>query len=388
MGKRIRVSGFLVLLAVVGFISMSFEEADAIPSFSRKYEVNCNSCHTAWPMLNAQGRAFKENGYRMSREDTAKDTVISDFLRLDKTLPVSAVLVSRPYDEKKSGRRKMEALKEAELMVAGVLYKNVSGFLELEAENENDFTPELESGVLGYHPEKYFNLLLSYSEMLRADPYDTYSNKRRLTRGAYSVVDQTFGGADNNGKLLDSRQAISIYGRPIEKLFYSIGLSGIAKDKEGENASNLHARIAVDVVPDITVGLLGVSGKWDKTDGSRDFTRLGIDLQADYGNSRLTGAYLKAEDDITVSKKEKNDALYLQAMHVIANKNRPWIVPLLRFDSYENNDGGNKYNELTLNCAYYFTQNIKGIAEYWTQTKTPSDVEKDKRFTIQITAAF
>ncbi len=389
MGRRFNViTVFMMLLFVAGFISVSVQEADAVPSFARKYGTNCSACHSTWPMLNATGRSFKENGYRFPGV-TDKDNAISDALYVDKAFPVSAVLTARPYDEKKSGDRKLRALHEAELIVAGILYKNVSGFLELEAEDENGFNVEIPTAALNYHYSGLFNLQLSYSDMLLADPYDTYSS-RVLTRGKYSVIDQAFGGADGGGRLRSSRQVLSVYGRPVNNVFYTVGLSGIAGDAEGENAKNLHARVAVDVLPNTMVGLFGVSGEWDDPGAglTRDFRRLGLDFQADYNDFRFMGVFLSAEDDNSTGVKEENNAWYLQALYVVSRNSSPWIVPLIRVDSYEKNDGAAEYNELTLNSTYYFTQNIKAIAEYWTQVDVPDTVEKDNRLTVQITAAF
>ncbi|GMT47931.1 MAG: hypothetical protein IEMM0007_1497 [bacterium] len=381
MGKRFRVVGvFITLLFIAGFISISVQEADAVPSFARKYGVNCSVCHSAWPMLNATGRSFKENGYRFPGVQD-KDRAISDDLYVDKTFPVSAVLTARPYDESRNGDRKLRALHEAELMAAGILYKNVSGFIEFEAEDENDFNVEIPTAALNYHYSALFNLQLSYSDMLLADPYDTYSS-RRLTRGSYSVIDQAFGGTDAKGTLGDSRQVISVYGRPADNIFYTIGLSGVARDAEGKGANNLHARVAVDVLPNTMVGVFGVTGRWR----NRDFSRLGLDFQADYNDFRFMGVFLGAQDDNAVGVTENNNAWYLQALYVMSRNSSPWIVPLIRIDSYEKNDGADEYNELTLNSSYYFTQNIKAIAEFWTQVDAPGP--NDRRFTVQVSAAF
>lgn len=40
-------------------------DAEAIPAFARKYQVNCNVCHTRQPRLNPFGERFLENGYQM-----------------------------------------------------------------------------------------------------------------------------------------------------------------------------------------------------------------------------------------------------------------------------------------------------------------------------------
>ncbi len=383
MGRRFSVfTVFMTLLFIAGFISISVQKADAVPSFARKYGTNCSACHTAWPMLNATGRAFKENGYRFPGVQD-KDRAISDTLYLDKTFPVSAVITARPYDESRNGYRKLSALHEAELMAAGILYKNVSGFIEFEAaaDDSNDFNVEMSTAALNYHYSGLFNLQLSYSDMLLADPYDTYS-ARRLTTGSYSVIDQAFGGDDKGGTLGDSRQVISVYGRPVDNVFYTVGLSGVAGDAEGKDANNLHARVAVDVLPNTMVGIFGVTGQWR----NRDFSRLGLDFQADYNDFRFMGVFLGAEDDNAVGVTENNNAWYLQALYVISRNSSPWIVPLIRIDSYEKNDGNAEYDELTLNSTYYFTQNIKGIAELWTQVDAPGP--NDRRFTVQITAAF
>ena len=43
--------------------------AEAIPAFSRKYATSCATCHVAFPKLNAFGKAFRNNGYRMPGGD-------------------------------------------------------------------------------------------------------------------------------------------------------------------------------------------------------------------------------------------------------------------------------------------------------------------------------
>lgn len=387
MRRFLVISIFAVIVSALTLNVLFPKDSEAIPSFARKYGVNCSMCHVAWPQLNKVGRDFKERGYKFDEEDKEAQ-VISDFLRWGKTFPISAVIVSRPFDKRESGDRKIRALHEVEVIAAGVLYKNVSGFVELEAEDEEDFEPEIPHGVVSYHPLKAVNLQLGFSPVLWSDPYDTYSDVRRLTRGTYSVIDRRFGGADNDGRLRDSRQVISIYGRPLDMLFYSIGYSGVAEDAEGENADNFHARLAADVIPQATIGLFGMSGRWHTNGDKLDFTRFGVDAQADFNNIRLTGAYLYSKDDLMPTGDENNDAWYLQAFYVLQDFYIPKIVPLIRYDGYEDNDGNDQFDELTLNISFYLTENIKGFLEYWAQLDVPSGVDEDSRFTIQLAAGF
>jgi hypothetical protein len=51
-------------------------------------------------------------------------------------VPISAILVARPYDKKESGDKKVRALHEVELIFAANITNNWSIFFELEAADE------------------------------------------------------------------------------------------------------------------------------------------------------------------------------------------------------------------------------------------------------------
>lgn len=59
----------MALVVVAVFLFTISQPASAVPSFARKYETSCMTCHVAPPKLNAFGRAFKNTGYRMSEDD-------------------------------------------------------------------------------------------------------------------------------------------------------------------------------------------------------------------------------------------------------------------------------------------------------------------------------
>jgi hypothetical protein len=365
--------------------------ANAIPAFARKYDKDCSGCHTAWPMLNETGQQFKENGYRFLRDEDAGQNKISDSLQFDDVFPVSAVLVGRPYDKKDSGDEKIRALHEAEVMIAGQWSKDFSGFVEFEAEDETGFAIEIPTVALGYHPHEAFNVQVAWSPYLWMDPYDTYSEPRRLTRGHYSVNDVLFGGAGN--KLRKPRQIINVAGRAHEKVYYNVGVSGVAGDAEGENPNDIHGRVAIDAAPGAMIGFLAIKGK-DAAE-TRDFTRIGIDGQFDFGDARIMGAFVMGKDDVATTglaadddSDVSNNALYVQGLYVVRDGGRPTWVPLVRIDWYEMNDGNDDWTDLTLNLGYYFTENVKGMVEFWTQASRPDDADKDNRITLQVAGAF
>lgn len=394
------------LLLILGFVWLG--NAQAIPAFARKYEKNCSHCHNAWPQLNKKGREFKELGYRMS-EELGENISMSDYGELG-TFPIAAQIVSRPYDKKDSGDAKLRAIHEVEIFVAGAVGKHWSGYFEIEAEDENDFSPEFSPAIMAYNHSPALNIQAGWGPAFWSDPYSFLNDSQRLTRGHVSLIDQRFGAADGDGgRLRDDRQSLSVTGRLFDRLFYSVGVSGEASDSEGVSAGNFQGRVAFDITKDIMVGGFGIDGNTEghsvtsiETDANgflkevtsvvaeRDFSRYGLDVQADFGNTRVQGAWLQATDDNkSATAEEENNVWSVQALHTFKTKTgTPTWVPLVRFDSYEKNDGQDEFNELTLNLSYYIQQNIKGYLEYWDQIDTPEDVDDDNRVTLQLQMAF
>ncbi len=59
--------------AAVTFFAAT-REARAVPSFARKYQTGCQTCHTVYPMLNPFGEAFRRNGYRFPSRNGGVDS--------------------------------------------------------------------------------------------------------------------------------------------------------------------------------------------------------------------------------------------------------------------------------------------------------------------------
>ena len=363
MKIRMFVSLVIALLGITWVGS-----AHAIPAFARKYEKACNSCHTAWPQLNKAGRIFKENGYRFPTDKEDKTQQIAD-ISWEKGIPLSALLVARPYDKKGSGDAKTRALHEIELISAGRYTDKVSGYFELEMEDEPIDVPVTGTGLppdavatlpgfnwvlmphgsVTYHVSPMANVAFTWGPASWTDPYDTYSQSRRLFRGGSSAIP---------GALQSSRQHVSVYGRASD-LFYSVGIAGQTGDTEGSLATTTTiARAAFDIFGDTTIGVLYVG----------DATAItSADVQSDIGDLRLNVAYITGgpTNDYTV-----------QATYVAkTSTGKPTWVPAVRFEDV------NGTNRTSANIGYYFRSNAKGFLEYYTDPA-------DNRITLQAAVAF
>ena len=377
------------VLAILALFSTGwFNSAEAIPAFARDSGFACSACHTAFPQLNAFGRQFKEAGYRFPGGDE-DSSIVS---QLAEHVPISAVLVSRPYDKKDSGQTKNRALHEVEIIAGGVINREFSGYFEIEAEDETGFEPEVGPAVLNYNYRREFNVQLSWAPLFWADPYGILGNHFRLTRGSVGAIDQTFGGADDGGRLRSNRQNVGVYGRVSNRFFYNATWSGDAEDAEGENAGTVSGQVNFDLTDNIMVGAFGVSGENEAE--NRDFTRTGVQFQADIAKARIQALYITASDDRAAIDPrgpgtDDNDAFSLQAFWTLRDEtSRATFVPLVRYDTYDTNDGTGTFDELVLNLGYYVNENVKVYLEYWDRFDAPTPAQEDSRITLQAVAAF
>jgi len=371
--------------------------ASAIPAFARATKLNCGGCHTAFPSLNQYGREFKTNGYRVS--PVSEGTGSSDFSEAVSQFPASLALISRPYTKDKGGNKEVRAMHEAELFAGGVLFQNLSGFVEFEAEGEDDFGSVVGTAAANYDATDSVHVQVAFGPTFFADPYDTLSDARRLTAAHYDMWNSTHGNADNGDKLRHSRQQASIFGRVANKrLFYNVGVGGLTNDNIGNKSTVGFGRVAFDITPDVMIGAFGVQGSCDVGTSADfvdcggavrdlDFSRAGIDAQADIGLLRLAAVYLRAKDDQLGGGSETNDNAYLQLTYNGMTGDN-LIVPLSRFERSESNDGADDTTRLTVGVSYYFLNNFKGSIEYGNDLSTPAGVSKDDNFTLQFVVAF
>lgn len=159
MRVKKRVSARLVLRAMIVF-SAFFEllllvtpSAWAVPSFTRRYGVECSSCHSVWGALTPAGNTFKLSGYRaingIDLKPESEDIEIAHgTLTMPSTLPLSFV-TGVGIDSRKENRSFSDtginagvtgattsqkgttlALEDASIFMTSPLGKHLSAFVE------------------------------------------------------------------------------------------------------------------------------------------------------------------------------------------------------------------------------------------------------------------
>ncbi len=77
--RRVLIYFASAIAAMITYFSIQ-PDALAVPSFARKYQTSCQTCHTVYPMLNSFGEAFRRDGYRFPSENGSVD---SDVVKAD-----------------------------------------------------------------------------------------------------------------------------------------------------------------------------------------------------------------------------------------------------------------------------------------------------------------
>lgn len=215
----------VVCLVVVGG---SVGEVSAVPSFARKYQVSCSTCHNVYPQLNAFGRFFRAKGYRMPGRDESfvrePQLLLGDPLEnqlwpraiSSSDMPGSSVAsflvtshlnVFPDRDEKTSAE--FDGIDEVGLLLGGTIGKKWSFFGDL------DLFEEGEPGEIGrlfvqWAQSLGFNLRVGLFEP-RAVPI---SNHRRLIRTtAYLAATFPLVASHNFFGFSPSQKGIEAFGR-------------------------------------------------------------------------------------------------------------------------------------------------------------------------------
>ena len=334
--------------AIVGFLATALlvlvfaVESYAIPAFSRKYRTSCSTCHYAAPMLNAFGKAFKNNGYRypagadpeMTKEEPvslgseAYKKVWPDAIwpaDIPGTSPVSVWAVNRiNYAALSDVKWEFETPHEVEILYAGTIGESFSFFGEVEIEND---AGDLE---IAFPTPNHLKLTRNH-----------YNVESFRSRNGWRFRDDHAGlevwGAGNgsgerggftyrvgvvNGQgLSDMNKEKDFYG----KMTYKIG--GLGEVGGTEGAGSNASEFFLD--DNVTLGAFMYTGTASKTGvADEDFTVFGGDVDFWYQRFILNGTLMLMDSRITGTPKRNSMVYYAQANAVLY----PWLIGLVRYE--------------------------------------------------------
>ncbi len=374
---------------VLLFVGYAARPCAAVPAFAKKYRLTCSTCHSIWPMLNAYGRQFKENGYRPSRTKplSKAEHVKALGMTLFRGTPLAVRMSGTVLEWDQTGAMLIRPLREVAIFIAGNVMERVSAFFELAAEDATDWDPEAEMGKIGFHPLPALNVVIGYGPPLNVDPYQPL-NHARFTRRVPMVVHAGFAAGEPLG---GAAPFLSIYGRLWQRLFYTLGISSGVHDLEGADPKDWNVRIAVDVTSALMIGGFTIYGD-RRTDNAIQwhYRRTGIDFQYQTYRWGLIGAYLRATDrrrpDGVV---ETHTAYYIQCYYILMAHNlRPLLAPFIRIERYTLPGSSAWTTDATFGMWFYPGENVRIGMETWRRMTAPAGEPRVARWQWTVDVAF
>lgn len=364
---------YVLLISMMAFIS--FEDASAIPVFSRKYQTSCITCHTGYPRLNAFGEAFRYNGYQFPDND--EEQVKEEPVKLGSeaykrvwpdavwpssmpgSTPISlrgrlAFVIGNEGDSlfySEFGQPALQLIAAANMTENIVVFAGVHLFEEGEPGSIDRLFVRFGNLFSKFLPKRMLNLRVG---QFIPDLVPFASNHRGITNSAYAyntyapelgsgfisghahgggpfgienfqigtelngIIKSRFryvaGMVNGNGTALDNNSFRDFYGR----VSYKIGGLGFdGRIKEGMNS---------DYESSLTVGLFGYKGVSTENSTDVDFYRYGMDANLRWGKLNIVGGFISGSDGLM--DVNMYNLFFAETYYEIY----PWLTGLIRYE--------------------------------------------------------
>lgn len=390
-GGGVLVAGAIFLASVV--------ETEAIPAFARKYRTSCQTCHVVYPKLTPFGEAFRLNAFRFPEGRDAeftKDEPVrlgaEGYKRLwPKSVwpgdipggpPVAFVLATEAKYEPDATTRSQVAEVEAELLVGGTMGENISFYGEVEFGLELE-TDETELGVerayVSFKP--WVNPVLALKVGLFEPGIALVSNHRRITGARYWLTRPPAGLGPDRGAGIENDQVLDNEFRLESPAQAGIEFWGIFSHRGLWNAGYVEGRF--NEPNNSKDAYVRIAGKWGgmRLDGTvkegeefsaekpqpwrevsvtasafayrgtatldagppefkDDFTIVGADVQVNLKDLIIHAGISRGNNDnpdieATAFTDVDSEVNFAELDWVAL----PWLVPALRYETYELTDG-------------------------------------------------
>jgi hypothetical protein len=396
--------GLLSIFSVT-LVLTTIRDAKAIPAWSRKYGVECSTCHyPAVPRLNTFGQKFRWAGYRFPEEFNQEQDVtkVGEFLS-------ARARVRAEYENKSQEIERTEfTFHDATLFYSGAFTRNFSGFLELEFEPEDDGVETSLVGQLqGIYGEAdgFFAFRVGQIHWLQRVGVGGFDRPTGIsTTPLYSA---TLTNSGLNFKISEDQKGI--------ELAYTSGqhrLLGQVLNGVDENGSGTEKNFDIDpekdylvayehLLDDIASGFTvfyyhGTTheefdeGPPAKISDKVNFTRVGANLSKIFPlgpvNLEFQGGYVRSYDNLPkkLGKNVQGNAFYVESQQLLTG---PDITFLERYSLIDLNDDqqGTNRHDITAGVVTPVQTWLRLAAEY-TYTDNNAVNQTDHSATIELMA--
>lgn len=375
--KRI-ISFLLLILFVLIFYN---ENSFAIPSFARKYNMSCQTCHSPFPKLKAYGDEFAGNGFVLADKEAPRYYVETGDpeLSLIRDLPLALRMEAFvTYNNKNSEQSDFTTPYNLKFLSGGAIAKDIAYYFYFFFSERGEVSG-VEDAFLMFNNLFGSELDLYVGQFQISDPL--FKRELRLTFEDYQIYKTNVG--YSNANLTYDRGIMLTYGFEtgtdiiLEVVNGSgIGSANILRNFDNDKYKNVLGRVSQDVSDFLRVGAFGYFGKERLEDifsntFTNSFTLFGPDLTLSLEDKlELNLQYVQRKDtrptlfsndikskgafgELIFTPQGDESKLYAAALYNWVNSD---------FDSAD-------YESLTFNVGYMLRRNIRLIGEFTYNTK-------------------
>lgn len=421
--NKFLLCGLFVLLMMV-FLA---DSAQALPTFARKYETSCSTCHVAAPKLTAFGESFRLNGYQIPEGDEKylkqKDVSLgaeawkevwpnaiwpgaipgafplSAWMMLDLKMPLQG-------DDKELF---FDFPHEVELIFAGTLGEDVPFFAELEWEG-GEVEAELWLGFYNlFKSNRALNLRIGSLEI---NPIPMAFDTLRQGKEHYLYNNWRVPGSANRFRMRGGKMGLELNGIVGSRFYYSAGM--VSPDGGMDGYGTLRYKLggtpfdrsapsgeaadkAISVLPTgfwvdnaFELAAFAYAGKTDVAgDATDSFSQLGAGVRWTIGNFDLNAMYLlgKNKDPYGNGSEVDTNGYHIEGSMFLF----PWLIAEARYEALKlDMSNGAEVNlmdqkQTVVGIIAMLRANIKFIAEATIYSK---DTNKTNMFQARLVLGF
>ncbi|MCI0329902.1 MAG: hypothetical protein L0196_02975 [candidate division Zixibacteria bacterium] len=374
----------LAMIAVVTGLSLlaSFNGLFGVTQFSRKYDIECNACHTSFPRLTYFGEQFQRNGYQLPGEadgDEKEKQAIGANLFVDRVENFFGIRMSlTPLEVKtKSLVHNNDTITAVnigkadwlQLFTAGSIFKNTSIFIETEITTS---AVKVNWFYLGFH-RPFGTSDLVHLRIGQLSPMEWHGISGRLRMIPNVNIQAVSGVQSSNGKGKDSQPLASAF--PSLELYgwqgpvlYSVGISNGPKATDPNQFKNFFGTLRFEATggsfAGSSVSFWGFRGYDTKDDSTlqklNNYWRASPGFNLRYRSLDVTGAFFYGEDgNWTLATTAQKNSFRGGAVQVGYNIS-PRVYGILQYDEVNSHLSSSlDFRKITPSIWYMARQNMR-----------------------------
>lgn len=363
-----------ISIGLIIFFSL-FETTFGIPSFARKYNMSCQTCHSPFPKLKPYGEEFAGNGFVLSDKDAPRYFLPTgdDELSLLREIPVALRLEGyATYNNKNTNQFDLTAPYLLKFLSGGSLTKDIAYYFYFFF-SERGEVAGIEDAFIMFNDLFGTDLDMYVGQFQVSDPL--FKRELRLTFEDYQIYKTKAGFSKTD--LTYDRGIMLTYGLPtstditLEILNGSgIGEANPFRNFDNDKYKNLLARISQDVTEEFRIGVFGYFGKEKLKDNigfefDNSFRMIGPDLTLKLKDQlEFNFQYISRVDDkpAAFSTNIKSDGGFAELIYTPKGDESKWYGVALY--NWVNSDiKALEYQSGTLSLGYMLRRNIRLIGE-------------------------